>query len=181
MGSCLEILASCANILTNLKVLLRIRAHLVTELRRFAPSLDLNLTRDCSELVDIPRPNLLLNRQQLQVELLLVGLLEEGDEELAGLEDLRAEHGVQEALVVLLALGELPWVLFLGLDGGQGRNNHLRVGAQEEIAKDLEVGIQTFDAPLHGERVNRDHHALIFRQTSELLCDILIHSSDDAH
>ena len=129
MGPSLQILAPNADILRNLEVLLREGVHLVTELGGCAPALDFNLTRNCPELVYIARSNLFLNSQELQVELLLVVLLEEGDEELACLEDLRSQHCVQKALIVLLALCELPWELFFNFCGRQRWNHDLWIGA----------------------------------------------------
>ena len=79
----LKVFASTSNVLGNFEVLLREGAHLVAELGGFAPSLNFNLTRNCIELVNVPRPCFLFNRQQLQVELLLIGFLEERNEELA--------------------------------------------------------------------------------------------------
>ena len=98
----------------------------------------------------------------------MVRLLEEGDQELACFEYLGAQHSVQEALVVLLSLGKLTRRLPLILHGGKGRYDHLWVGAQQEIAQDLEIGVEAFDAPLHREGVNRDHHGLILGEAAKL-------------
>ena len=73
----LQIFASTSNILGNLEVLLSEGAHLVAELSSFATTFNFNLTCNCIELVNIPRPRLLFNCQQLQVKLLLIGFLEE--------------------------------------------------------------------------------------------------------
>ena len=80
-------------------------SHLIAELGRIAPPLNFDLTSDSAELVNIPRAHLLFNREELKIKLLLVCLRKKGNEEFARLEHLRAEHSVQEALVVLLALG----------------------------------------------------------------------------
>lgn len=139
MRSSLQVLAPAPNVLGNLVVLLSERGHLIAKLGGLSPAFDLDFSGDRAELVDVARSDLFLDRQQLQVELLLVGLLEERDEELAGLEDLRAEHRVQEALIVLLALDELARVCLFGLGGGQGWNHDLRVRAKQEIPQNLEV------------------------------------------
>ena len=80
----------------------------------------------------------------------------------------------------MLALNELSRCLPLGLGCRQGRNNDLGVGAQEEVAKDLEVSVQTLDAPLHREGVNGDHHGLVLGQASQLRRDVLIDAGNDA-
>ena len=80
----------------------------LTELRCLASSLYLNLSGDGGELVDVSRSHLLLDSEKSEIEFVLVSLLEEGNEECAGLEDLRAENGVEESPVVQLSLGQLP-------------------------------------------------------------------------
>ena len=180
MRSRLQVFAPRANVFGNLVVLLRERAHLVAKLSCLSSAFDFDFTSNRAELINVARSNLLLNREQLQIELLLVGLLQESHEELAGLEHLRAQHRIKEALIVRLALGKLAWVLFLELCGGQGRDDYLRVRAQQEITQYLEVRIESFNAPLHGECVNGDHHALILGQACILGCDVLIDASDDA-
>lgn len=82
----------------------------------------------------------MLNSQQLQVELVLVCLLEEGNEESARLEDLRSENGVEESLIVVLALIELTRCkLLLSFRLRKGRDHHLRVHLKEVVAEDFEV------------------------------------------
>ena len=80
----------------------------------------------------------------------------------------------------MLTLNKLARCLPLGLGCGQGRNDNLGVGSQEEVAKDLEVSVQTLDAPLHREGVNGDHHGLVLGQASQLRCDVLIDAGNDA-
>ena len=60
----------------------------------------------------------------------LIRLLQEGDKEFTGLEHLRAKYCVQEALIVLLAFGELAGERFLSLGGWEGWDNDLRVRSQ---------------------------------------------------
>ena len=100
MRSRLQVFASRANVFGNLVVLLRERAHLVAKLSCFSSAFDFDFASNCAELVDVARSNFLFDREQLQIELLLVGLLEERHEELASLEHLRAQHRVKEALIV---------------------------------------------------------------------------------
>lgn len=88
-------------------VLARESTHLVAELASCAPSLNFNFASERLELVDVAGADLVFNREQLKVELLLVCLLEEGDEELACLEHLRSQDCIQEALVIRLSLDEL--------------------------------------------------------------------------
>jgi len=83
-------------------------------------------------------------------------------------------------LVITLPLDELPSGLSFGFESREGRDNYLGVSSQEEVAQDLEVGVKTFDAPLHREAVNCDHHALILGQASEARCHVLVNSCDDA-
>ena len=135
----LQVLAPAPDVLGNLVVLLRERGHLIAEFGGLSPAFDLDLTSDRAELIDVARSDLFLDRQQLEVELLLVGLLEERDEELACLEHLRSKHRVKEALIVLLALNELARVLLFGLGRGEGRDNDLRVRAKQEVSQNLEV------------------------------------------
>ena len=54
------------------------------------------------------------------------------------------------------------------------------VGAQKEVTKDMEIGVEAFDAPLHWEGINGYHHALVFGQTSILGSDVLIDTRNDA-
>ena len=176
----LQLLGARSDVLGDLEVLLGEVAHLVAELGSFAPSFDFDLTCESLELVDVPRTNFILNREQLQVELLLIVLLEESNQEFAGLEYLGAQHSVQEALVVLLTLDKLARCLPLGLHGGKWWDHHLRVGSQKEIAQDLEVGVQAFDAPLHRERVDRDHHRLVLGEAAKLRGNVLVNASNDA-
>ena len=56
----------------------------------------------------------------------------------------------------------------------------MRVGTQKEVSEDLKVRVQPFDAPLHWETIDRDHHALVFRESSILGGDVLIDTSYDA-
>ena len=135
----LQVLAPAPNVFGNLMVLLSERGHLIAKFGGLSPALDLDFASDRAELVNVARSDLLLDREQLKVELLLVGLLEERDEELACLEHLRSKHRVKEALIVLLALDELARVCLFGLGCGQGRNNDLRVRAKQEISQNLEV------------------------------------------
>ena len=88
--------------------------HLVTELGRIAPALNLYLARDRAELINVAWTNFLFNGEKLEIKLFLISLRQEGDEELASLEHLRAKHSVKEALIVLLALGKLAWERLLG-------------------------------------------------------------------
>ena len=180
VSTCLQLFGARGDVLGNLVVLLGEASHLVAELGSLAPSFHLDLTCQSLELVDVSRTNFVLNREQLKVKLLLVRLLEEGDQELACFEYLGAQHSVQEALVVLLSLGKLTRRLPLILHGGKGRNDHLWVGAQQEIAQDLEIGVEAFDAPLHREGVNRDHHGLVFGEAAKLRGDVLVNASDYA-
>ena len=78
-----------------------------------------------------------------------------------------------------MALDELAWGLSLGLLCREGWNDHLRIGTKEEVAQNLEVRIQTLDAPLHRECINGDHHALIFGETAHLGSDVLVYASND--
>ena len=61
--------------------------------------------------------------------MILVLFAQESYKELAGLQNLGAKNSIQEALVVSLSLAELSSRGLLDLDGGQGRNNNLRVHA----------------------------------------------------
>ena len=70
--------------------------------------------------------------------------------------------------------------LLLGLCGGERWNDDLWVSAQKEVAKDLEIRVKAFDAPLHRESIDRDHHALILGQTCILRSDVLVDPGDDA-
>lgn len=78
-----------------------------------------------------------------------------------------------------MALDELAWGLPLGLICWERRNDHLRIGTKEEVAQNLEVRIQTLDAPLHRESIDGDHHALILGETAHLGSDVLVDSGDD--
>ena len=93
--------------------------------------------------------------------MLLVGLLKEGNKELARLEHLRTQDSIQESLVVCLALHKLSRCLFLELLSRKGRNDNLWVGAEQEVTQDGEVAIQALDTPLHRECIDGNHHALI--------------------
>ena len=84
----LQLLAARGDILGNLEVLLREVAHLVAEFCGFTAFFNFNLACQRAELVDIPGPDLILNGQQLQVELLLIGLLQECHQEFARLQHL---------------------------------------------------------------------------------------------
>ena len=75
-------------------------SQLVAEASGLASSLNFNLSRKCLELVNVPWPSFLLNRQQLQVELLLVRLLQEGHKEARGFKNLGAQDRIQEPLIV---------------------------------------------------------------------------------
>lgn len=75
----LQVLAPAPNVLCNLVILLRESGHLITEFGGFSPALNLDFARDCAELVDVAGSDLFLNGQQLEVELLLVGFLQERD------------------------------------------------------------------------------------------------------
>ena len=88
MRSGLQLLASTTDELGDLEVLLREGTHLITELSRLASLLNFDLTCDRSEFVDVTRADFFLDSQKPQVELLLIGFLEEGDEEFARLEHL---------------------------------------------------------------------------------------------
>ena len=118
MRPSLSILAASGYVATDLVVLLLEGGHLVAELGGFPSTLDLDLSCDRLELVDVARTNLVFDAEQLEIELLLIVLLQEGHKELAGLEDLRAQNCIQEPLIVLLSLNELPWRLALGLNTG---------------------------------------------------------------
>ena len=85
MSPRLKIFTSSSDILGDFEVLLCECAHLVAEFSSFATTFNFNFTCNCIELVNIPRPRFLFNRQQLQVKLLLIGFLEERNEELASL------------------------------------------------------------------------------------------------
>ena len=78
-----------------------------------------------------------------------------------------------------MALDELAWGLPLGLIRRERWNDHLRIGTKEEVAENLEVRIQTLDAPLHWECINCDHHTLILGETAHLGSDVLVDSGDD--
>ncbi len=86
---------------------------------------------------------------------------------------------MQEALVVALSFDQLPGCLSFSLNCRQGWNDNLRVGSQKEVSQDIEVGVEAFDAPLHGEAIDGDHHALILAQPTQLGCDVLVDASDD--
>lgn len=83
-------------------------------------------------------------------------------------------------MVVRLAFDKLPRHLFLSLDSWERWDDNLRVCAKKEVAQDLEIRVEAFNAPLHWESVNCDHHALILGQTSILGSDILVDPSNDA-
>jgi hypothetical protein len=76
------------------------RPKCIAELDRLLPLVNFDFTCEGLEFVDVFGAVLLFNRQQSQVECLLVLLLEESHEELAGLEYGRLHDQVQEALVV---------------------------------------------------------------------------------
>lgn len=135
----LHILAASSYVATDLVVLLLEGAHLIAELGRFPSALDLDLSSDCLELVNVARANLIFDAKQLEIKLLLICLLKEGHKELACLKDLRAQDCIQEPLIVLLSLYELSRRLTLHLDAGQGRDHNLGVGSQKEVSKDLEI------------------------------------------
>ena len=118
MRSRLQVFAPRANVFGYLVVLLRERAHLVAKLSCLSSAFNFDFACDCAELVNVARSNFFLNREQLQIELLLVGLLQEGHEELAGLKHLRAQHRIEEALIVLLPFDKLTWVLLFELGSG---------------------------------------------------------------
>ena len=84
----LQLLAARGDVLSNLEVLLREVAHLVAEFSGLTPFFNFNLAGQRAELVDIPGPDLILNGQQLQVELLLISLLQKGHQEFARLQHL---------------------------------------------------------------------------------------------
>ena len=83
-------------------------------------------------------------------------------------------------MVITLPLDELPSGLSLGFESRQRGDHYLRVCAQEEVAQDLEVRVQAFDAPLHWKAVNCDHHALILGQASQSRSHVLVNSCYDA-
>jgi len=122
----LQILAPLPNEFVDLLVLTGEVSELVTELGCLASPLNLNFTCESLEL-DVSWSHLLLNGEKLQVELLLIGLLQEGNEELGSLEDLRAKDTVKEPLVVRLTLDELSWSESLHLLGRKWWNHSLRV------------------------------------------------------
>ncbi len=78
MRSCLQVLAPSRNVFGNLEILLRKGLHVVTKLGGFTTALDLDFTSQCLELINVSRPDLIFNGKQLKIELLLIGLLQEG-------------------------------------------------------------------------------------------------------
>ena len=57
-------------------------SKLVTEFGSFGPGFSLDFACECFEFVNVFRANVFLNCEQLEIERLLVGFLEEGNEEL---------------------------------------------------------------------------------------------------
>ncbi len=88
MSSSLQVFAPLSNVFSYLEILLGEVCHIVAEFGSFAATFDLNFSSKSLELVDISRPDLFFNSEQLEVELLLVGLLEERHQKLACLEHL---------------------------------------------------------------------------------------------
>ena len=83
-------------------------------------------------------------------------------------------------MVITLPLDELSCSLSLGFESREWGDHDLGVSSQQKVAQDLEVRVKAFDAPLHRESVNRDHHALILGQASESRSHVLVNSCDDA-
>ena len=84
----------------NLLVLFCKRAKSITKLFCLSSTFYFNLTSECSELVYVSWPAFFLNREQFQIELLLVGLFEERHEETRRFEDLRSEDRIEESLII---------------------------------------------------------------------------------
>mmetsp|Transcript_8112 Transcript_8112/g.9705 ORF Transcript_8112/g.9705 Transcript_8112/m.9705 type:complete len:240 (-) Transcript_8112:379-1098(-) len=178
----LQSLAPTSDITRDLVVLGLESVELLAEFGSFAAALDFDLSRQGLELIDVPRAHLLLNRQQLQIELVLIRLRQERNEESARFQHLGTQACIQEALVVLLSFEELSCVeFFFALVGGKGRNDDLREHLEEVVTQDLEVRIQALDAPFHGERVYRNHHARLLRQACQLRRDVLVDARDQTH
>ena len=161
VSSSLQVFAPLSNVFSYLEILLGEIWHIVAEFGSFAATFDLDFSCECFELINVSWSNFFFNSEQLKVELLLIGLLEEGHQKLACLEHLWSENGIQEALVVALSFDQLSGCLSFSFNRRQRWNDNLGVGPQEEVAQDIEVGVEAFDAPLHGEAINGDHHALI--------------------
>ncbi len=103
--------------------------------------LDLYLTSQGSEVVNVFGTFVFLDCKQLYVESLLVGLLQERYKELACPQNLRFEAAVKEASVVDHALGRLV-VSYLFLCWiGQWRDNSLRVRSEQILAQSFKVRI----------------------------------------
>ena len=91
MSPGLEALAAVGDVSGDLAVLALERRKRLTEFGGLASALHLDLACQRLELVDVARADLLLNRQQLQIELILIRLREERHQEGARFQDLRPE------------------------------------------------------------------------------------------
>lgn len=152
----------------NFLVLSSKRAKSGTKLFSFPSFFNFNFTRERPKFVYVPWPTFFLNRQQFQIELLLVCLLQKGDQKAGSFQNLRPEQCIEESLVVALSFDELAWCESLRFGIGEGWNDDLGVGPQEIISQNGEVSVEPFDAPLHRERINGDHLALLFHVAAQL-------------
>ena len=182
VGTRLQLFAPLCDVLSNLRILSLKLREVLAEFGSVASSLNLDLARDRLEFVDIARPNLVLNRQQLQVELVLVRLLQERHKEVAGFEDLGAKDGVEEPLIVVLTLDQLTACqLLLAFLRRERRNDNLRIHLEKVVSQDQKVAVEALNAPFHRECIHRDHHARLLRQAGELTRHILVDAGDQAY
>ena len=165
----------------NLLVLFCKRAKSTTKVLCLSSTFNFNLPRECSELVYVSWSTFFLNREQFQIELLLVGLFEERHEETRSFEYLRSEDRIEESLVIWLSFDQLARSESVCFWSGQWWNDNLRVRAQKIVSQDGEISVQSFDAPLHRESVNGDHLALLPHVASQLRNDILVDARNNAH
>ncbi len=88
MSSSLQVFASLSNVFSYLEILLGEIRHIVAEFGSLATTFDLNLSSKSLKLINVSWSNFFFNGEQLKVELLLIGLLEERHQKLACLEHL---------------------------------------------------------------------------------------------
>lgn len=160
VGPSLQVLCLSRDEATDPSIMFGELVKLITELDGLLPLLNFDFSRERLEFVDVFGAQILFNSEELHIEVLLVGLFEEGHQELRGLQYVGLKADAQEPLIVDLSLHDLSAGEPLLLFSGQRRDDNLRVRSEQILSQDVEVGIESFDAPFHREGVDRHDKAL---------------------